>query len=182
MDTIVGVADEGYHLPFAQAGALHLLRVDEKDLASTFYAAKPVAKAVDRRVELIVAPHGEQTVPTGYILEACRTERLRNSEFCLTAFCLPYPLACGIAAVKATGREHARLEIVKFLRISFCNQIADQPVIVDPFIPFHPRIRRQRCFGYSGDNSGLGFKVLACRCPQANRALNATECILDADD
>ena len=49
--------DERDHLAFGQARALDLVGIDQQHLPRALDAAQPVAEAVDRRVELVVAAH-----------------------------------------------------------------------------------------------------------------------------
>ena len=107
-----------------------------------FNAPQAVAKTVNRGVELIVAAQGDQPVAAGYVLEACRIQKLGRGEFRFAGLRLPDTLASLVALVEAPRLPHAFLITVEHLGIGLLNLFPDQCIVADPLFPLQFRIWR----------------------------------------
>ena len=67
---------------------------------------------------------------------------------------------------------------MELVGIGLGDQIADQPVIADPFVPFDLRVRRQGRLGDPGHDRRLGHQMLAGRLAPSDRAVDAAERVL----
>ena len=181
MHVVAGVGHQRDLLPVAQVELRDVGRVHEHDHAGVVHAPEPVVVRVHGGVELAVRAQRHQTQSTRHIVEAGRTERGWRDEIGLAGFGFPLAMARGIGPVETARREHARIEMLELLGIGLLDRVTHFRVIVDPRIPRHLRIRRQRGLGQLRHDFQLGKQMRTDRLVLADRTVDATGGILGAD-
>ncbi len=182
MHAVFGVAGEGDDVAIGKPEPVHVVGIDQQDVAAVLEAAQPVAEAVDRRVELVVAADGDEAEPPRRIGEPVGGQLLRHRELGLAGLRLPDAFARRVALVEAAGPEQPAIEVAKGFRIGLLDPVAHDRVVSDPAIPFDFRVCRQRRLGDTRHDRHLGPYMFAGRRASSRRGMDVAQTVFHGDD
>ena len=181
--TVIGIGFEIDAVLILEAEPLHVLFVHQDDHARALHAAKPVVIAIDRRVELIVGPHGEelQHVRRSRIDVGIDVEAFRNQEVRLAGLGPPLASRCPDISVKAARRSHSLIVILEIGRISALDGVPNLGIVADPFVPGDGGLARHGRLGQFRDDLRFGEKLLGRRLARSEGRMDAGRRIFDGD-
>ena len=161
---------------FHQPQPGNLVRVHQQDIPAPLQPTQPVAKPIDRRVELIIRSQGDQGHHTRPLRNfSKRRECCWRGELRLAAFGLPVSIPGWVAAIEAAWLEHPFIETSKIIRVGFGDKVAHQIVICSPIVPLQLRVSRQGGLGDTADDSQFGHAAFAGWIGLSERAIDVRE-------